>query len=679
MFASNQLTNNLKVADLPSDYFNLIPQNSIQQKVFDGDPKFNSIWDMTVSSEGRVFVAICAELNVSASALFYEYIPSIQKYRYIFDIGEVTVASERCIPPSKIHTSMSWLPDGKLIMTTHTTAQAKGHPAWMLDAFYGHPWEGYAGSHVLIYDPQTDKVENLGSPLARDTIYGAAYDGKHHALYFSTWLRGYVYRFDLKTKKVKELGQASEFGSFRLVNGPDENIYIGSRSGRLMKIDVDLQQLVDTDVDFPINDNKYARSQRLMTYGAVGKDKNIYFTAAFCDDLIQYNPFTNQMKNMGCLIPKSLGTWDFTRLVQGLCFDGEGRLWYNVLTSTELSHLSEHLVHWDLFNEGQPTSHGLHGTLDRAAVHICEMHCHGRYLYAADTNHSEDSPAMNVISIDEILKNESPSKVITKDVKVFYPFEDGKVLCKNDEYDSQYKRYHQCEEHHLKHVNTVNGNPWTIQAETMIPIRVWKKVGIDSSQIRHLRWLDSHKLEFICGNKTLYKGIIIDSEIVELNKFFSEPCRTKAISIPNNTLLPHRPGRQFRANLTASCEWMDETFLIGTEDSMLGIYNKISGNVFNLGGLSTFGKVHSITSSLLKKVAYGVAGDSMDLGLVFRFTVEKGVEELGRIFSFSYDPKNSGAFASSRPTTCLLSPDGETLAIGVEDRLGCIYLYKGVK
>lgn len=61
---------------------------------------------------------------------------------------------------------------GGLIMTTHTTSQAPQHPTWMAEGYYQHLWEGFPGSHLLLYDPETGILENRGIPApSRDAVW----------------------------------------------------------------------------------------------------------------------------------------------------------------------------------------------------------------------------------------------------------------------------------------------------------------------------------------------------------------------------------------------------------------------------------------------------------------------------------------------------------------------------
>lgn len=135
-------------------------------------------------------------------------------------------------------------------MTTHTTAQSPVHPYWYPEPFYNHPFEGYPGSIILIYDPETGAVENRGIPVPHESIYGACYDQKRNSLYFTGYLRGHLYRYDLDTSYVRDYGQVTEFGSFRLHKAGDGNIYSASRSGNFYRINTDTQEIEELGIFF---------------------------------------------------------------------------------------------------------------------------------------------------------------------------------------------------------------------------------------------------------------------------------------------------------------------------------------------------------------------------------------------------------------------------------------------
>lgn len=82
-------------------------------------------------------------------------------------------------------------------MTTHTTSQAPQHPTWMAEGYYQHLWEGFPGSHLLLYDPETGILENRGIPAPHETLYGGTYDPLHRVYYCGGMIRGHAYACSL--------------------------------------------------------------------------------------------------------------------------------------------------------------------------------------------------------------------------------------------------------------------------------------------------------------------------------------------------------------------------------------------------------------------------------------------------------------------------------------------------
>ena len=71
---------------------------------------------------------------------------------------------------------------------------------------------------------------------------------------------------------------------------------------------------------------------------------------------------------------------------------------------------------------------------------------------------------------------------------------------------------------------------------------------------------------------------------------------------------------------------------------------------------------------------FGVAGHELDLGMIFEYNDERGLRWRGR--NYVYTAGEPYMALSSEPVCCALSPDGEWLAVGVADRMSCVYLYR---
>jgi hypothetical protein len=202
----------------------LIKQKGIKQYFFSQEPTHNSVWDTSIDKDDKVWLSISSEFLTCGYARLYEYDYIKNDATLQFKIEDVILPQDRAIRASKYHTSISFMNDGRICMTSHTTDKAPAHPTWLPEAYYGHIWEGFAGSHILVYDPKTKLVQNLGIPAPRETLYGSVYDPKHNCLYSIGFIKGFLYRYSFDDKRVMNLGKVGEGHSFRMVLGPDDNI-----------------------------------------------------------------------------------------------------------------------------------------------------------------------------------------------------------------------------------------------------------------------------------------------------------------------------------------------------------------------------------------------------------------------------------------------------------------------
>ena len=146
----------------PAEFFKLIPQRGVNHYMVEDFPTHNAIWDMNISPEGTVFFSICGESYVAEYARLYEFNPKTKTMKHHFNLEDKMILQDRTVRTSKFHTAISFLGDGKLITTTHTTSPSPNHPTWMPYEYANHQWEAYPGSDILIYDLNTGTVENKG-------------------------------------------------------------------------------------------------------------------------------------------------------------------------------------------------------------------------------------------------------------------------------------------------------------------------------------------------------------------------------------------------------------------------------------------------------------------------------------------------------------------------------------
>lgn len=93
------------------------------------------------------------------------------------------------------------------------------------------PYEGFAGGHLYRYDPKAGDgrrytnadvcpVEDLGIPVAGNTIYALTWSADRKTIYGITYPDAHFFAYDLATRKTRDYG---EFLERRVYNGPERH------------------------------------------------------------------------------------------------------------------------------------------------------------------------------------------------------------------------------------------------------------------------------------------------------------------------------------------------------------------------------------------------------------------------------------------------------------------------
>ena len=683
----------LKVGDFPANFFDLVPQSAVRVSDFPFKSSHNSIWDFTSTPDGRMFTSLCNEYMSSASAQLYEYVPATGELKFCFDTGVETLIGPREIPPSKIHTSTHAMRDGRLIMATHTTSPSPVHKYWLFRNYYSHQWEGFPGSHLLVYDPKTGDVRTLGIPVPRDSIYGSAYDPRHHALFFTTFLKGHLWRMDLTTKELRDLGQITEMASWSLARDTEGAIYTSSRSGHIWRVDPDTCEVEDLGVVVSDTDpNPASKGQRVLAFHANGPDGRLYMTFHFSDDLFALDPKTKKIERIGSLVPPELRptSGQCIRQSAGIGFDSKGVLWYGLCNHYN-PNIGMHvmLCRWDIAAGGEPRKAGLLGRPGRVISTVSElvMDSKNDVLHFADTNYMEDAAHVLAVDLKTVERDWDLPRVVADDVHPYMLFTDAATIHSDPQFaEKSDKLHHFAAEMYAMRKEIEKKSDGTVHSESVGAVRVWERLGRGNGSVRALRWDADGTLRAWCGGRTgaLRQGVAIRDgkleNVVSLTGAGAEwtaPDVSGLASLPASVAsvtLPARQGRQLLAKPSCWAEWNDGWVLVGTLDGLVAKVHLESGRVFALGATGPQGSVHQIVTNADRTRAFGVAGDTMDLGHVFYFDDEGGLREIGR--TLAGVPGLPGITGNTEPCCVALSPDGHTLAIGALDELGTVYLYK---
>jgi len=318
--------------------FRLIPQAGIR---YDRNPAkldYQYCWDMNVSPyTGKLYCAPCDESGRGLHARMVEYDWDKDESRVVIYPERFVLPRERHMPHTKFHESITFLPNGNLMATTHSTDRGKTQPEWMPFAHLDHIWDGFPGSYLFEYDPDTGKTISHGIPAPRESIYGMTYDAKYNALYMIGFMRGHVYRYSLDDHSVKDLGKAAEVFCYRLHAGPDGHIYGCTKSGYLWRVNVDTQELEDLNFRVPPQRYHYVLNTwyRYMARAVNVSDHEFIFATGSNYNFFLVDTNTLEVKPIGPIYDFDF-TDDYLTNVFGINeigIDAEGTIWFSAHTS----------------------------------------------------------------------------------------------------------------------------------------------------------------------------------------------------------------------------------------------------------------------------------------------------------------------------------------------------------
>ncbi|MCX6907322.1 MAG: hypothetical protein NTY01_04685, partial [Verrucomicrobia bacterium] len=409
-------------------------------------------------------------------------------------------------------------------------------------------------------------------------------------------------------------------------------------------------------------------------------DGRLLLSFHFSDRVYAFDPATLRFERLGDFRPPAFIQSAPWMSQKGLAFDSHGVLWQATMCPINVAAGSvAHLHRWDIMNGDAPEYVAMLGTADRVTACISEMHMDGNdVLHIGDTNHGEDMPG--IIAVDTRRIRRAGDTGLFKrgeqvrDVTAYILYADGKDAYPLDDYESaaapyvkslqEMEQYGEFLEHQAR--------SRVFAAET-IGVRLWDEFGRGSaSGVKNLGWRGLDELVFEIPSGTY----LVKERAHFLNPQKVDHSFREVGPLPaalNAARPPSRQGRQFKSGISAWARWGDSSWIIGTEDGCVALYHEKTGVTFALGAIGVHGPVHQIATA--NGHAYGVSGDSHDLGHVFHYCDATGLREIGRLF---FKPENEPVFSSTQPVRVAVSADARRVAVAVADDLGCVYIYNQV-
>ncbi len=163
-----------------------------------------------VASDGNVYYVLSSQ-SIDTGGQMYSFNPGTHTIKHLGDLTEICGESGgKTISQGKSHVHFVES-KGKLYFGTHVGFYS------MVDGMekMGIPPPGYKeypGGHILSYDLKTGKFGDLAIVPHKEGILALNMDTARGLIYCITWPTGYLIRYDLAKKELKEIGLLSGAG-----------------------------------------------------------------------------------------------------------------------------------------------------------------------------------------------------------------------------------------------------------------------------------------------------------------------------------------------------------------------------------------------------------------------------------------------------------------------------------
>jgi hypothetical protein len=199
---------------------------------------------LSSASDGKIYYVLCSEL-MDVAGQMYSFDPKDKKIEHLGDLTEVCGEKDlKVVAQGKSHVKFVES-NGKLYFSTHLGYYS------IIDGMEktGIPTGGYntyRGGHLLAFDMKTKKFEDLATAPHQEGVLTMNMDTKRGLIYGITWPTGYLIRYDVAKKELKDLGPITGKGEdgkgtdFRVIcrsiaiNPDDGTIYFSNAEGNIL-------------------------------------------------------------------------------------------------------------------------------------------------------------------------------------------------------------------------------------------------------------------------------------------------------------------------------------------------------------------------------------------------------------------------------------------------------------
>jgi len=203
------------------------------------------IYAVVAGLDGRVYLGVSNEKTPGVHAQLWSYDPRDKRFRRHLDVARFAhePPESRCIPHCKFHLCLEVDSDGIVYGMTHCTVPARGEEYWLAIEAWADSAHGYEGTRIFSYDPAGDRAESLGVLARHEGARVMTIDRQRHILYTLCYPRSHLYRYDIKERRIRDLGRISQQNSFGMACDRHGRLFVTDDRGTLLRYDPDTDRL----------------------------------------------------------------------------------------------------------------------------------------------------------------------------------------------------------------------------------------------------------------------------------------------------------------------------------------------------------------------------------------------------------------------------------------------------
>ena len=291
-------------------YDKLIDQKNLTIRILENEYSHDVMYAAAASPDDKVYFALCAETGFAGTfTKLVCYDPATDHFSLAVDLEKVIHYSEedrlKRHPHSKIHTSIAFSPEGKLIAATHMTAPPIGEDCYHYWHVCNDPERKFLGSHLIIYDPKTGSTDDFGVVVPGGGARWMTYNPERNEVYITGFLKCHFYAANLNTGEVKDYGRIAQHDYLGPCYSPaDGCVYTTDSQGNFLRFRPDKGTIETLPIGIPDDFWAVQNARGIFNLLPSRDGKKLYGTTWLTHHIFEYDPLKGRygtMRDLGIL------------------------------------------------------------------------------------------------------------------------------------------------------------------------------------------------------------------------------------------------------------------------------------------------------------------------------------------------------------------------------------------